>query len=105
MLFRFRGRSKSIVVGLLCSVALLGALSFLNACGSGSSVPASPSPKRKTSPPQLQPVTPPQTEPVAPSQTQPVTPPTVQPPPGTSTTGTEIAVTLKDGEFPSEIRV
>ena len=87
-------------VGLGIAI-VLGTLSFLNACSGGSGVPASPSPQSTPSTPQAQPVTPPQTELSAPSQTQPVTPPspTVQLPLETSSTGTEIAVSIRDNTY------
>lgn len=95
-------------VGLVVLI-VLGTLFFLNACGGGSGAPVSPAPQSKPSTPQVEPSTPPPVEPLMPAQTQPMTPPpstppAVQPPPATST-GTEIKVTLKDGNFPAEIRV
>src|SRR3990172_7702998 len=91
-------------VGLGVAI-VLGALSFLNACGGSSGAPASPSPQSKPSASQAQPVAPPQTEPAAPSQTQPVTPPKV-PPPGASTRTeiTEIPVSIRDNTY-DDVRV
>ena len=88
-------------VGLGVAI-VLGALSFLNACGGSSGAPASPSPQSKPSASQAQPVAPPQTEPAAPSQTQPVTSPAVPPP--EASTMTEIPVSIRDNTF-DDVRV
>lgn len=67
-------------------VVVLGALSFLSACGGGSDAPApvSPSPQSKPSTPPAQPAA---------------------LPPSGAVTGGEIEVTLKEHTFPEEIRV
>lgn len=70
-------------VGLVV-VVVLGALSFLSACGGGSDAPVSPSPQSKPSTPSAQPAA---------------------LPPSGAVTGGEIEVTLKEHTFPEEIRV
>lgn len=86
-------------------VLLLGALSFMSACGGGPSAPVSPPPQSKPSTPQTQPVAPPQIQPATPPTAQPVAPPQTQPvtPPGASNV-IEIPVSIRDNTF-DDVRV